>query len=55
MKLVRATLTLFLLAALGCGTGTDGKPVGPPTTPPEPPGQPTGIRDRDAGTPGLHR
>lgn len=37
---VRATLALLLLAAFGCDTGTDGKPVAPPTTPapaPEPP------------------
>ena len=48
----RTLLRLLLLVALGCGTGTDGKPVAPPTRPepgpapppPEPPGQPTGVQ-----------
>ena len=41
---VRVALALLLLAALGCGTGTNGKPVAPPTTPeppvPPPPSEP---------------
>ena len=44
-----------LIAAAGCGGGTDGTPAGSPTTAPtsellpEPPGRPTGIRVVDVG------
>ena len=46
----------LLIAAAGCGGGTDGTPVAPPAAPaptppppPAPPGQPTGIRVVDVG------
>lgn len=47
-------VVLLLIAAAGCGGGTDGTPVAPatapaPTLPPAPPGQPTGIRVVDVG------
>ena len=44
MKFVRATFALLALAALGCGTGTDGKPVAPPTTPEPAPAPPRTAR-----------
>ncbi len=45
---------LLLAFCIGCGGGTDGKPVAPPATPapappPEPPEAPTGIRVSDRG------
>ena len=47
---------LLLALSIGCGGGTDGKPVAPPTTPaspvtpaPEPPAKPTGIHVSDRG------
>ncbi len=52
MTVMRTTLALVLFAALGCGTGTDGKPVAPPTTPepvPQRPEAPTGLRLTDRG------
>ena len=47
-------VVLLLIAAAGCGGGTEGTSVAPatapaPTPPPAPPGQPTGIRVVDVG------
>ena len=47
-------VVVLLIAAAGCGGGTDGAPAAPPTAPappppPAPPGQPTGIRVVDVG------